>query len=48
MFLPKGSYRQVFQIQGLLKDFIKIIHVFKDYNFMKNTNLHYKILLLKI
>ena len=32
-------------LQGLHKDSPS---VFKDYNFMKNTNLHYKILLLKI
>ena len=31
--------------QGLHKDSHSVS---KDYNFMKNTNLHYKILLLKI
>ena len=36
------------KIQGLLKDFIKTLSVFKDYNFMKNTDLHDLILIYMI
>ena len=47
--LDQGPYRQVCvqfkDFQGLHKDSQT---VFKNYNFMKNTNLHYIVLLLKI
>ena len=45
--VPVPGFIQAYlsQIQGLNKDSHS---VFKDYNFMKNTNLHYKILLMKI